>query len=258
MSKKTFLIVSITFITIFLIGFGYIKIDDKLSDSRQTDDIKILTELPPEIERTNPVPEVRIWNSNDRTFYYFNWGLQPTSGYNLSLLAVKNKKLIIQASLPDPDNINAQVLTYPYLLVSLPKGEYRFEVVDERNRPIKDIFRPKNRPLSLTVFVPSGPQGILERKVLRDPYLNNEGKETIQIALEALFAQDEMMDYLNHALFFEGVSLSASLNKCSVSLSRGYRSLAKPEQELVKQLITKTVKAVGTANIDNVEITADP
>ncbi len=168
MSNNKFLVSSIIIIVIIGLGLGLTKIYSKLSNNHKPDDFQVLTELPPEIERTNPVPEVRNWSSNDRTFYYFNWGHQPTSGYNLSLLSVKNKKLIIQASSPDPDQINAQVITYPYLLVSLPKGEYSYEVIDEHQRPIKDIFRSKNQPLQLTLFVPSGSQGISKRQVLRD------------------------------------------------------------------------------------------
>lgn len=258
MSKNIVIKLSIIIIAVFCIGFGLIKVYSKIYDNQKMKEIKILTELPLEIERTNPVPEVRNWSSDDRSFYYFNWGLKPTTGYDLSLLSFNGNKIIIQASSPEAGSINAQVITYPHLLLSLPKGDYHYEIVDEHNRPLKDIFHPENPPLKLNISIPSGSGDIFQRKVLRDPYLNNEGKTTAQIALEALFAQDEMMDYLNHEVLIEGVSFSASHKKWFVLLSRGYQTLSMPEKELLNQLITETVLATKAANLETVEITTDP
>lgn len=260
MPKNMILTLSVLIIAIFSIGFGFLQIYPKLSNNLEMKEIKVLNKLPIEIERTNPVPQVRNWISNSRSYYYFNWGLKPTSGYHLSLLSVDDHKIKIQAFSPDKDSINAQVITYPHLLLSLPKGDYRFEVFDDHRRPLKNIFRPKNPPLKFSIFIPSGFGGISQREVLRDPYLNNDGKTTTQIALEALFAQDEMMEYLDHDVTFEGVSFSKVQKKWSILLSRGYQTLSKPEKKLLNQLITKNVlsiKATAT-NPENVEITTNP
>ncbi len=66
------------------------------------------------------------------------------------------------------------------------------------------------------------------------------------------------MDYLNHEVMFDGISVSVSSKKCFVLLSRGYQSLTKPEQEILKELIIKTVQSVARENIENIEITTDP
>ncbi len=258
MFKKRPLIITVIIVFTLCIGFGFVKLSPMILKDQKMNHVKILTELPSEIERTNPVSEVRNWDSKNRTFYYFNWGFKPTSGYSLNLVEIKGHKLIIQAFSPDQSSINAQVLTYPYLLLSLPKGNYSYEVIDKHNQFLKDIFHPKNPPLKFTIFVPSETGDISERKILRDPYLNNEGKTTAQIALEALFAQDEMMEYLDHDVMVDGVSFSTSQKKWFVLLSRGYQTLTKPERELLNQLITKTVQSIETIDLENVEITTDP
>lgn len=256
MLKNTHLTLSTIIISALSIGLIFLKIYPILSNDQKIKVNKVLNKLPIEIERTNPVPEIRNWISNGRTYYYFNWGLKPTSGYHLSLHSVNNHKIIIQAFSPGNDSINAQVITYPYLLLSLPKGDYHFEVIDNHQRPLKNIFRPKNTPLKFTIFIPSGVGAFSQREVLRDPYLNTEGKTSAQIALEALFSQDEMMEYLDHDVTVEGVSFSKSHKKWSVILSRGYQTLSKPEKELLNQLIIKTVSAIKATNPESIEITS--
>lgn len=227
--KKIFLILSGLIILTLGLSLTIVMIYPKFFQTSKITNFEIVTELPSEIERTNPVPEVRHWDSDNRTFYYFNWGLKPTTGYSLNPLSVKNNKIILQANTPDKDSINAQVMTYPYLLLSLPKGEYQFEVVDNKHRPLKDIFLPKNPPLRLNLFLPSALGKVFQRVALRDPYLNNEGKTTAQIALEALFAQEEMLEYLEHEVFVERVSFSTPHRKWYVLLTPGYQTLAKPK-----------------------------
>lgn len=257
MLKKSSFTIVIIIINLCL-GFGLIKAFPKLYNSSKPINVKVITELPSEIERTNPVPEVRNWTRDGRTFYYFNWGFKPTSGYSLSLLKVKGNTLTIQASSPGQGSINAQVITYPYLLLSLPKGDYRFEVVDDQNRPLQNIFQPKNPPLELTIFVPSDSGLITKRKVLRDSYLNNEGKLVPQIALEALFSQDEFTDYLAEDVVFDGISVSASRKECFVLLSHSYQTLSQSEKKLLNQLITRTLQAIAGTNFEKIQIITNP
>ena len=51
--------------------------------------------LPFGIERNNPVPEVKHWNFQKRSYYYFNWGLKKTGGYRLEVIDVKNQLIKI-------------------------------------------------------------------------------------------------------------------------------------------------------------------
>jgi PrcB C-terminal len=62
-------------------------------------------------------------------------GSKPTAGYNVSITStfVKDGKVLVQyrESLPRPGTMAAQVLTFPYHLVAVPKtaGEVAFEKV---------------------------------------------------------------------------------------------------------------------------------
>lgn len=258
MLNKTIITYSLIIIATVSLGLTVLKIFSKSAIGLELKDIQILAQLPAEIERTNPVPEARTWNSDERTFYYFNWGFKPTSGYDLTLLSIKGNTLVIQASAPSPDMITAQVITYPHLLLSLPKGDYDFTVVDEKHRPLPNIFKPQQPALELTILVPSESGSFVWRRVLRDPTINNEGKPTIAIALEALFAQPEMMEYLEHDVTFEGISFSSSRKECSCMLSQGYQSLSQPEKDSLNQLILKTILANDYLNPENIKITIIP
>jgi len=60
-------------------------------------------------------------------------GSRPTAGYNISIVSTfaKDGNVIVQyrESTPRPGTMTAQVLTFPYHLVAVPKatGEVRFE-----------------------------------------------------------------------------------------------------------------------------------
>lgn len=218
--------------------------------------VRVLRDLPFAIEPTNPVPEVRSWNQNGRTYYYFNWGLKPTGGYDLQFAGIRKNTILIKALSPASNAMRIQILTYPRLLLSLPSGKYRYQVIDENNKTLNNIFKPKNQPLKLTVYLPDVAE-TKSRVVLRDPYLNNEGETTAQIAVEALFHQPELQDYLEHEIVLEGVSFSRKERKWYILLSESFEALNFLEQKHLSNLITKTVLAVKAEGLDQVEVTTD-
>lgn len=254
MKANPVFILVLTFLTISA-GYVLIKFTPALSRGLILKDVKVVAELPFEIESKNPVSEVRHWNRDGRTFYYFNWGLKPTGGYSLKLLGVRDKKIELQAVTPGQDQMVIQVITYPYLLLSLPEGNYDYEVVDREGKPVKDIFTPKNPPLKLTLFLPGEAGRIAERQVFRDPYLNTEGKTTGQIALEALFCQEEMADLVENEILVEGVSFSTKDKKWYVMMSKGFEMLEEAKKTLLSELISKTVMNVKTKDMESVTIT---
>ncbi len=217
----------------------------------------ILNRLPFEVEKNNPIPEVRNWDLGGRTFYYFNWGIKQTGGYSLELDGVTNDLIKIKAKVPKPGQMLIQVLTFPYLLVSLPKGNYEYQVNDEQGKVLENFFTPANPPLKLTVYLPHKDR-IAKRLVLRDPYWNTEGKTTALIALEALFNQEEMLDFVDHEVLPEDASFSIVQKSWYVLLSRGYQYLPTEEKKLLNELITKTVLELKVKDLTEVIITTDP
>lgn len=246
----------ITTIILLTISGTVIAFRIKLPNQKITD-VQIVTELPFNIEPFNPVPEVRTWDESGRTFYYFNWGIKPTGGYGLNFVELKDDLIVIQALNPPEKRMTIQIFTYPRLIVSLPKGTYRYRVIDQNKKIIKDFFKPNNPPLHFTLFLPHG-DGIGTRQILRDPYENTTGKTTAEIALEALMSQTEVYELLEHEVTVEGVSFSKPDDKWVVLLSKSYDSLDISQQELLAELITKTVLAIKAEGLEQVEITTDP
>lgn len=222
--------------------------------ARSSDPPVILSKLPPSIERQNPVPMVRFWDEGKRTFYYFGWGEKPTGGYSLELIEVRNGLIRLRAVEPQPDLMVTQVLTYPSLLLSLPKGSYRYEVIDSRGYMKADVFKASRSPLELKLRIPSGGDEDRERRVWRDPYHGNEGKTTAHIALEALFVQDEMRD-LAGGVQILGTSFDAK--GWYILLSKEYDLLQKSQQQRLATLIEENVLALGVKNLNSVVITTN-
>lgn len=217
----------------------------------------VLTQLPFEIEKTNPVPEVRHWNDNGKTYYYFNWGMKSTGGYSLELAGVEKNLIKIRAHAPQKDQMVVETLTFPWLYLVLPEGDYQYQVRDETGKLLDHIFTPKNPPLIFRVFLP-GEGRMVPRRILRDPYFNNEGKTTAQIALDALFNQEEMLDFVSEEVIPEGISFSSREQKWVVLMNQAFDGLDWGGKDLVTQLIQKTVLDLKTPNIKTVEITTDP
>jgi hypothetical protein len=217
----------------------------------------VLTQLPFEIERFNPVPEVRHWNENGNTYYYFNWGLKPTGGYSLELAGVEKNLIKIRALAPEEDQMVIQTLTFPWLYLVLPEAEYEYQALDKSGKPLGEIFTSQNTPLDFRVYL-SKEGRIIPRRILRDPYYNNEGKITALIALDALFNQEEMLDFVSREVIPEGASFSTPEQKWVVLMNRAFEGMDWGEKDLVTQLITKTLLDLKVPHIKSVEITTDP
>lgn len=213
--------------------------------------------LPFGIERNNPVPEVRHWEMEGKTYYYFNWGLKTTGGYSLELLGVENNLLKIKAHSPRKGQMLIQALTFPYLLVSMPQGDYHYEVINEEGKPVTDIFTPKNPPLKMTVFLPRN-ERVSKREILRNPYQNNIGKAPALIALEALFNQEEMLNFVSRGVLPQRATFSASEQKWHILLSKEFEHLSTDEKALLHKLISKTVLTLAASNLATVEIFTNP
>jgi len=214
--------------------------------STSTNQVQVIDEVPFSIEPLNPVPEVRHWDEGDRTFYYFNWGVQMSGGYSLRFEGLQDKTIRIKALHPKPGEMAIQVITYPKLMLSLPRGDYKYQITDENNRPLDSIFKPGYTPLRLSIYVPDG-EGIRPRTVLRDPSIYTEEKSKIVIALDALFEQVEMLDFMEHEITVEKVTESPET--VTVTMSPSYQQLDGDHQTQLAQLITQTVQA----NADSVQ-----
>ncbi|HEX3047404.1 MAG TPA: protease complex subunit PrcB family protein [Bacillota bacterium] len=217
----------------------------------------VLTQLPFEIEKTNPVPEVRHWIKNGKTYYYFNWGMKSTGGYSLELAGVEKNLIKIRALAPKKDQMVTETLTFPSLYLALPEARYKYQVSDADGKQLDHIFTSTNPPLIFRVFLPCEGR-IVPRRILRDPYYNNEGKTTALIALDALFNQEEMLDFVSEEVIPEGASVSTQAQKWVVLMNQAFDQLDWGGKDLVTQLIQKTVLDLKTPNIKSVEITTDP
>lgn len=253
--KKTVVPVLIIGGMLIVLFTGYQSLKPLLA--KKTTDVLVLEELPFSIEPKNPIPEVRHWDLAGRTYYYFNWGLKPTGGYSLELANVQNNLITLKAVTPQKDQMLIQVLTFPSLFISLPKGRYRYRVLDNEGRLVKDIFRPKNPPLKMTIFLPKE-DGIARREILRDPQFKNTRKTKAMIALQALFNQDEMAGFWDQEVLPEGAVFSASEQKWYILLSRTFEHLGNEEKSLLSTAITRTVQALNAGESQAVEIVTDP
>ncbi len=210
-----------------------------------TSSVQVLRELPTAIEPHNPVPEVRQWTDGNRSYLYFNWGMQPNSGYRLELVGLVGKQLRVRAVTPSATEFSAQVISYPYLLLSLPVGKYTYQVVNGANRVIADPFKPPYQPLRLQVYLPSA-TGPVERTVLRDPKLNTAGKTTVQLSLNALLSQPEFLEFAE-AVWIESIEHNAAAKKWLISVSPGYNQVEAAERPQFTAAIARTVlTAAGT------------
>jgi hypothetical protein len=219
---------------------------------RRNPEVLVLNELPATLERNNPVPEVRTWTEDGRTYYYFNWGVQSSGGYALEWAGLKGNLITVKAVAPKPDALVSQAFTYPSLLLSLPAGQYRWQAVNDQGKPLGDIFRATRPPLRFTLVLPGG----LKRAVLRDPALNTEGKSKVQIALEALFSQDELI-WMGDDLTLEGAAYSQAEGRWVVGLSREYDRLGAAAKEALRTSIADTIAAVSGRDAAATVLTGD-
>ncbi|HBE80898.1 MAG TPA: hypothetical protein DDW65_24390 [Firmicutes bacterium] len=225
--------------------------------------VVISESLPFGIERDNPVPEVRHWDLNDKTYYYFNWGLKKTGGYSLELISATDHLIKIRAKEPAKDQLLIQSMTFPSLLVSLPRDQYQYTVVNDKGDTVSDIFKPKRPPLKITLFLPRDGQ-VLKRRILRDPYSYScsapayKVKTPALIALESLFNQDEMLDFVNLGVLPGKAVFRDPEKKWYILLSPAFENLSADQKELLQELITKTVLTLTANHLATVKIITDP
>jgi hypothetical protein len=217
----------------------------------------ILESLPFGIERDNPVPEVRHWDLNDKTYYYFNWGLKKTGGYSLELISTTDHLIKIRAKKPAKDQLLIQSMTFPSLLVSLPRDQYRYEVVNDKEETLSDIFTPMHPPVKITLFLPRDGQ-VMKREILREPDSAYKVKTPALIALESLFNQEEMLDFVNLGVLPEKAVFQGPEKKWYILLSQAFESLTVDRKKLLQELITKTVLTLATDHLATVKIITDP
>ncbi|HBF36916.1 MAG TPA: hypothetical protein DDW50_06305 [Firmicutes bacterium] len=213
--------------------------------------------LPFGIERNNPVPEVKHWDFEKRTYYYFNWGLKNTGGYSLEVMDVQEHIIKIKAQSPRRDQLRIEALTFPSLLLSLPQGHYRYKVVNEKGERMGDIFLPPTPPLKLTVFVPKENGQIARREVLRNAACRFQGKPVALIALESLFNQDEVQNFTSRGIIPEKVIWEQTQRLWTVQLSKNFETLNPDEKKLLCEMIRKTVLALTSNSAAPVEIVSD-
>jgi hypothetical protein len=257
MLKKVLFTILVFLGIICSLGFYLKVLSLRWPFTTKEDEVVVSENLPFGIEQNNPVPEVRHWDLNDKTFYYFNWGLKTTGGYSLELLGVEKNLLKIKAKAPSKDQLMIQTLTFPYLLISLPHGNYNYEIENQTGQRVTDIFTPKNPPLKMTVFLPRDGQ-VAKREILRDSNLHNEGKTLALIALESLFNQEEMLDFVNRGVLPQKATFSSQEQKWYILLSRAFDNLNTDEKNLVHELIAKTILTLEANNLATVEIITDP
>ncbi len=222
------------------------------------EDYRIEENLPFGIEINNPVPEVKHWNFDQRTYYYFNWGLKKTGGYRLDILSVKDHVIKVKALSPRKDQMLIQAVTFPSLLISLPQGDYVYEVVDENGERILDVFSPKNKPLKMIIFVPKTNGQIAKREILRDISSHRKEKPIPLLALESLFNQQEMLNFISRGVTPDGIFYEKSRHQWIVELSKAYQDLSSEEKKLLCKIIRKTVLALTTHSAATVKILINP
>lgn len=214
----------------------------------------LMMELPFDMEQNNPVPMTLRWEQNGKSYYYFSWGVKPTAGYRLEYEGFEKNVMIIKAIAPEPDRMVAQVETYPKILLVLPKGDYRYRIVDGEGKEVSSALKTKRAPMKFTLWLPvNGSEKT--RTVWRDPYLNNEGKTTAQIAIEALFAQPEMGAYPQKGVGFLGASFEK--NNWIILMTKEYEALRLEERSPLERAIRKTVLGIGAKKLNKVQVVTD-
>ncbi len=229
-----------------------------VSKETNPEDYTVEENLPFGIEINNPVPEVKHWNFNQRTYYYFNWGMKKTGGYRLEILNVKDHLIKVKALSPRKDQMLIEAITFPSLLISLPQGDYVYEVVDETDNRIQDIFSPKNKPLKMVIFVPKTDGQIAKREILRDVSPHRKGKSIPLLTLESLFNQQEMLNFISRGVTPDGIFYEKSKHQWIVELSKAYQDLSSEEKKLLCKIIRKTVLALTTRSAASVKILINP
>ena len=214
----------------------------------------VVTELPPNLEENNPIPMVTSWNEEGRTFYYFSMGMKPTGGYLLELIGVENDLIKVKAIEPAKDAAVIQMLTYPRLLVSLPEGEYKYQVYNEAGEKI-EFPQQKTEPLAFKVVIPDNQGKLIERTIYRDPHAGNEGKTTGQIWLEALWEQPEFQAQ-NFGVNILGVSFDEK--DWVVLFSNEYNTLTAEQKAQLDKLIQETMLKNPVERVAGVKITTNP
>jgi hypothetical protein len=228
-------------------------------EERGENEVMALERLPFGIERNNPVPEVKHWDLGDKTYYYFNWGLKTTGGYSLEMLGIENNLITIKAKAPQKGQMLIQAFTFPYLLLALPHGRYRYKVVNEAGERIDNIFISKNPPLAMTVFLPKDGR-VAKREILREVSSASlaEKKTPALLALESLFNQEEMLDYVSRGVLPQKAVFSMREHKWYILLTKAFDNLNMDEKSLLQELISKTVLTLAANNLVSVEVITDP
>jgi hypothetical protein len=256
MLKKVFLITLVCLGILYSMGFGFKALNLWGMVNWKEDEAMVSENIPFGIEKNNPVPEVKHWDLGEKTYYYFNWGLKPTGGYSLELLDAQDNLLKIKAHTPQKGQMLIQSFTFPYLLLVLPQGRYRYTVVNEAGEQMSDIFVPQNPPLKMTIFLPRNGQ-VAKREILREPATLIKAKAPALLALESLFNQEEMLDYVNRGVLPKKTVFSDPEHKWYVLLSKAYESLNTDEQSLLHEIISKTILTLAANNLATVEIVTD-
>lgn len=211
--------------------------------------IALMVDIPSDMEQNNPVPMILHWDKGDKSYYYFNWGLQPSAGYRLEYSGFIKNAMTVKAIVPGYQQMVAQVLTYPKLLMELPKGSYNYHVVDENGKDITSTFQTKQTPLTLEVTLPIDGK-LTVRRIWREQAGSGDNKAGI--ALDALFAQPEMDLYSQVKV--AGVNLHQ--DRCEVKMGASFAKLDKLEKDQLTRSIRETVMGLKLKGIKNVEILA--
>lgn len=220
----------------------------------QTPAQPLMAEIPSDLENDNPVPMTLQWGQDGKSYYYFSWGVKPTAGYRLEYGGLENNVLTIRAISPGSEDFVAQVLTYPKLMLVLPKGNYTYRVVDQFGREVKSIFQPEREPMAFKVIFPHEKRWSV-RRVWREPDQENAGKSRAQIAMEALLAQPEMGLYAQQGL--QVLSTSSKGNKCYVLMNKSYIQLGYKEKATLTEAMQRTVMGLKIKGMKKIEVVTE-
>ncbi|MCK8825577.1 protease complex subunit PrcB family protein [Fuchsiella alkaliacetigena] len=91
-------------------------------------------------------PEVEVWLANMRDYFVagtvdteegrfliVNWGQQPTAGYEVSIVDIREHKeeLQVKVKFQKPEEMAAQVITYPYTVKKVSETEQRVNFIPQ-------------------------------------------------------------------------------------------------------------------------------